>query len=99
MSITSLVRPIFRKKYKRLLRSEQCADDEQRALLQSMVRKAQRTEWGCQYDFASIKSYEDFRSRVPVTTYEELKGFIDRMRHGEKDVLWPGTVKWYAKSS
>ena len=99
MSITSLVRPIFRKRYKCLLRSEQCADDEQRALLLSMVRQAQHTEWGCQYYFTSIKSYEDFRSRVPVTTYEELKGFIDRMRHGEKDVLWPGTVKWYAKSS
>ena len=47
MSITSLVRPIFRKRYKCLLRSEQCADDEQRALLLSMVRQAQHTEWGC----------------------------------------------------
>jgi hypothetical protein len=34
-----------------------------------------------------------------VNSYEELKGQIDRMRHGEKDVLWPGRVKWYAKSS
>ena len=36
---------------------------------------------------------------VPVNTYEELKGDIDRMRHGEKDILWPGRVRWYAKSS
>ena len=35
----------------------------------------------------------------PVNSYEELKGQIDRMRHGESDVLWPGRVRWYAKSS
>ena len=34
-----------------------------------------------------------------MNTYEELKADIDRMRHGEADVLWPGKVKWYAKSS
>ena len=28
-----------------------------------------------------------------------MKGYIDRMRHGERNVLWPGQVKWYAKSS
>ena len=45
------------------------------------------------------RSYEEFAHNVPVNTYEELKGDIDRMRHGEKDILWPGIVKWYAKSS
>lgn len=34
-----------------------------------------------------------------MNTYEELKEDIDRMRHGESNVLWPGQVKWYAKSS
>ena len=33
------------------------------------------------------------------TYLEELKGSIDRMRHGERDVLWPGRTRWYAKSS
>ena len=99
MGITSIVRPIFKKKYEQLRRSELNADAEQRELLQSMVRQAQNTEWGRNHGFAAIQNYNDFRGRVPVSTYEELKGFIDRMRHGEKDVLWPGRVKWYAKSS
>lgn len=43
--------------------------------------------------------YENFRANVPVNTYEELKEYIDLMRHGKPDILWPGTVKWYAKSS
>ena len=99
MGITSLVRPIFKKKYEQLHRSELNADQEQQDLLLSMVHQAENTEWGRTHGFASIKSYDDFCRQVPVSTYEELKGFIDRMRHGEKDVLWPGKVKWYAKSS
>ena len=45
------------------------------------------------------KNYQDFQQRVPVQTYEEIKGYVDRMRHGEKNILWPGEVVWYAKSS
>ena len=99
MGITSLVRPIFKKKYEQLRRSELNADQEQQDLLLSMVHQAENTEWGRNHEFSSIKSYDDFCQQVPISTYEELKGFIDRMRHGEKDVLWPGKVKWYAKSS
>ena len=38
-------------------------------------------------------------ANIPLNTYEELKEYIDRMRHGESDLLWPGQTKWYAKSS
>ena len=71
----------------------------QRAVLEHLVQKAKDTEYGCQHVFNAIKGYDDFISNVPVNTYEELKGDIDRMRQGESDVLWPGRVKWYAKSS
>ena len=99
MGITSLARPIFKKKYEQLRHSELNADQEQQDLLMSMVHQAVNTEWGRSHHFDAIKNYDDFRRHVPVSTYEELKGYIDRMRHGEKDVLWPGKVKWYAKSS
>lgn len=68
-------------------------------VLLNLAQKAQNTEWGKTHDFASIKSYEDFAFTSQVNTYEDLKHSIDRMRQGEKDVLWPGHVRWYAKSS
>ena len=71
----------------------------QEAVLSRLVSKAKDTEYGRNHAFASIKGYDDFVKQSPVNTYEELKGAIDRMRHGEADVLWPGRVKWYAKSS
>ncbi len=71
----------------------------QRDVLRHLLTTARNTEYGRQHGFATIKGYDDFVKLNPVNTYEELKGAIDRMRHGEHDVLWPGRVKWYAKSS
>ena len=71
----------------------------QRQVLNHLLRSARDTEYGRQHGFATIKGYEDFRKFNAVNSYEELKESIDRMRHGERDVLWPGRVKWYAKSS
>ena len=68
-------------------------------VLMRLVGKARETEWGRQHGFSTVKTYEDFASSSGINTYEDLKHFIDRMRQGEKDVLWPGMVRWYAKSS
>ena len=71
----------------------------QRSVLKRLLGKASETEWGRAHAYDKNLSYEDFARQTPLNTYEELKGFIDRMRHGESDILWPGRVKWYAKSS
>lgn len=99
MSITSIIRPFLVKRAGRLDRyATQTADIQQR-VLQQLLSKAADTEYGQRFGFESIRSYDDFAQRVPLNSYEELKGYIDRMRHGEKHVLWPGQVQWYAKSS
>ena len=71
----------------------------QRKVLKRLTDRAKGTEYGLAHKFADICNYEQFVKNVPVNTYEELKADIDRMRRGERDVLWPGHVKWYAKSS
>ena len=71
----------------------------QRAVLEHLVQTAKDTEYGRHHAFSAISDYDDFVRNNPVNTYEELKSDIDRMRHGEADILWPGRVKWYAKSS
>ena len=66
---------------------------------QKLIRQAIHTEWGQTHGFAQVNDYNSFTKTSPINTYEELKGYIDRMRRGEKDVLWNGKVRWYAKSS
>ena len=99
MSLTQFIRKIFVPRQVELERHYTEGEALQHDVLKSLVKRASDTEYGRNHVFTSIKGYEDFAHNVPVNTYEELKGDIDRMRHGERDILWPGKVKWYAKSS
>ncbi len=64
-----------------------------------LVESARYTEFGRRYGFSGLRSLEMFRSAVPVHDYEALKADIYRMMHGQRDVLWPGEVRWFSKSS
>lgn len=99
MGITSIARFYFHKRQKELERHGKEGVQMQAEVLKSLLDRASDTEYGRDHIFNMTRSYEEFAHNVPVNTYEELKGDIDRMRHGEKDILWPGVVKWYAKSS
>ena len=99
MSITRLIRPIFAPRIKKLEAYATQAEDIQMSVLKHMLTEARDTQWGRQHHFAEIRTYEQFAASTPLTNYDDLKSYIDRMRHGECDVLWPGRVQWYAKSS
>lgn len=99
MALTQILRPLFAQRKKTLDKYQSQAEHLQMEVLQKLVSKAKDTEWGREHGFASLLSYEDFASTSPVNTYEDLKHAIDRMRQGETDILWPGHVRWYAKSS
>jgi hypothetical protein len=73
--------------------------DVQNEVLSNLLETAQNTDFGKNHDFKSIKSYQDFANRVPAVTYEELYPSIERLLKGEKNLLWPGEVNWFAKSS
>lgn len=73
--------------------------DVQGEWFQRLINEARNTEWGKKYDYANIKNREQFRQRVPITTYETLKPYIDRIRKGEQNVLWNTEIRWFAKSS
>ncbi|TCO11038.1 GH3 auxin-responsive promoter [Natronoflexus pectinivorans] len=64
-----------------------------------LINKAKDTVFGKEYDFSSIRSEDAFRERVPVQDYEAFMPHVIRLRQGEKGLLWPGEIKWFAKSS
>ena len=99
MSITSIARYIFTSRMRELEKHQTQGEQLQRVVLSHLIASGKDTEYGREHGFASINDYDSFVRLCPVNSYEELKGQIDRMRHGEQDVLWPGRVKWYAKSS
>lgn len=68
-------------------------------LFRKLIQTARGTEFGKQYDFGSVQTYEQFKSRVPIHPYEKLFPYIERLMRGEQNVLWPTEVRWFAKSS
>ena len=74
-------------------------NEVQEELLMNLLRSAENTTVGKQYDYGSIKSYAQFVERVPISSYEDLEPLIERTRQGEQNVLWETPIKWFAKSS
>jgi GH3 auxin-responsive promoter len=68
-------------------------------VLKKLIAAGRYTQFGQKYSFEDLVNYEDFKKRVPVHTYEQLYPYIERLLHGEQNILWPSEVKWFAKSS
>src|SRR5665213_847352 len=64
-----------------------------------LINRAKNTAFGRDHQFEQISTYDDFKKRVPVQDYENLRPYIDRITHGEADVLWPGKPEYLAKTS
>lgn len=71
----------------------------QQRVFSQLIRSGVRTEWGKQHHYKSIRNVADFQRQVPVSSYEDLFPYIERVMMGETKVLWPSPVRWFAKSS
>jgi len=100
MSIKSFAAKIFaRKVYNDTHKWAQRPVETQQKVFRSLIAKAQNTAFGKDHDFSLIKTPQDFAAKVPVRDYEQLKGYVDRVVHGEENVLWPGKPLYFAKTS
>lgn len=97
--LTNTISLLFRPRQKEIAKFAQDADIIQQKQLKSLLSAARNTEWGKKYDYRSIQGYENFKTRVPLQTYDDIKPYVTRMINGEKNILWPSVVRWYAKSS
>jgi hypothetical protein len=71
----------------------------QHTSLDELIFSSRNTEWGKKYGYSDIGNYEQFKARVPISTYEEIFPYIDRMMHGEQNILWSSPISWFSKSS
>ena len=99
MNITKLISRIFDSRLKQIDLYSSCPGELQRQVLSRLTAQAAQTEWGKRYDYVSIRDYEDFRNRLPIQTYEDIKPYVERLRAGEQNLLWPSEIRWFAKSS
>lgn len=97
--ITSLINRYFAGRLREIDHFRRHPAEVQEAQLNYLLRQGRRTVFGQDTGMADIRSAEEFRSRIPITDYERLSPYIDRMRRGEENLLWPEPTRWFAKSS
>jgi len=71
----------------------------QEKLRNYLVTTAKDTAYGKDHHFQDIRSYEDFKQAVPVKDYEGIRPYIEQIKQGKKDVLWPGQPIYFAETS
>lgn len=78
---------------------KQNAVEDQKKLLLSLVKTAEKTLFGRTHQFENIKSIQDYQKQVQVTDYEDLKPYIEKVKKGQRDILWTETPEYFAKTS
>ena len=97
--LTKAISPIFSARQQKIKLFGKQSSDIQSKQLRHLLKFAKDTEWGKKYGYNDFYDYTTFRERVPVSDYEDLHPLIERMVNGEKNILWPSSVYWFAKSS
>jgi len=89
----------FDRSYSIINKNQKEANDIQKNLLNELIKKSYKTDFGVDHNFKHIKTYDDFKSNVPIRNYEEIKNYINKIRRGKDNVLWPGKPLYLAKTS
>lgn len=67
--------------------------------LQKILHTARNTRYGKLYGFQEIRDGKTWQNGPPIVEYDQIKDYIFEMMRGGEDILWPGRVYRYAKSS
>ena len=78
---------------------KQNAVEDQEKLLLSLVKTAEKTLFGREHRFENIQNVQDFQKQVNIADYEELKPYIERVKKGQRNILWTETPEYFAKTS
>ena len=71
----------------------------QDALWRELVSLAKTTQFGKAYGFDKIEHLKQYKANIPIQSYETSEEYILQMKNGAEDILWPGQIKMFAKSS
>lgn len=102
MPVNKLFSRFIRLRMKEISNSLSNPIETQKEVFQHLAENLNRTTFGSEHQankLAKPFNLEEFKSTIPIRSYDQYKGWIKRAEAGEKNVIWPGEIKWFAKSS
>src|SRR5579872_5251149 len=94
-----LAKPFASYIYRSIRKEISSALEDQENIFKSLVKTGSKTVFGREHHLATVKTYEDFKQAVPLRDYEQFKPYIDQIKQGKHNVLWPGQPIYFAKTS
>jgi hypothetical protein len=73
--------------------------EAQNKVFENLIEEGSKTVFGKDHGFEKISTYEDFKQHVPINDYEGLKSYVDKIKEGHSDILWPRKPVYFAKTS
>ncbi|MFA6879805.1 MAG: GH3 auxin-responsive promoter family protein, partial [Bacteroidales bacterium] len=103
MKAGKIINKIFLKAEKKLLleidKSKKEPFEYQHSTFNTLINCGKETLFGIEHRFGDIKSVKNYQQNVPISDYNGLANYVNRIRSGEDYILWNQKVKWFAKSS
>lgn len=99
MPINALFSFLIKKRLQQIQLFKENPGMAQLEVFHKLISAARYTEWGRQHGYEDIRDPGSYRERVPLQEYAQVKPYVERMRKGEQNLLWPTDIRWFAKSS
>lgn len=94
-----LAKPFASYIYRSIRKDIGSALEDQENILKTLLKKGSKTAFGREHHLETVKTYEEFKAAIPVRDYEQFKPYIDQIKQGKHNVLWPGQPVYFAKTS
>jgi len=98
--IRKIARSILTSYYKPVEKFIEDPFGTQQKTLSYLLEHGKNTQYGKEKHFEWVRDETDFRTKIPLMAYEDLRPYLDRIIVGKQEnVLWDTPVKWFAMSS
>ena len=94
-----LAKPFASYIYRGIRKDINSALEDQENIFKSLLKTGSKTVFGREHHLEGVKTYEEFKAAIPIRDYEQFKPYIDQIKAGKHNVLWPGQPVYFAKTS
>jgi len=94
-----LAKPFAGIVHRRIQKDTRSALSDQDSILKELLKKGALASFGKTHNLSQVNDYKGFIEAVPSRDYEGFRGYIDEIKAGKPNVLWPGKPIYLAKTS
>jgi GH3 auxin-responsive promoter len=94
-----LAKPFASYIYRSIRKDIGSALEDQENILKSLLKTGCKTVFGREHHLETVKTYDEMKAAIPIRDYEQFKPYIEQIKQGKHNVLWPGQPIYFAKTS